>query len=500
MLQNTCSVCGEKFEDQYFDKEQTKCILHCEKNDLWGNEQKYNLLFFDLFIEFIKNGTFKKLKINDDISSARFFTKEGYILLRYIVFPNYNNFLKVLEITGNKKILFENCTFFSNRFSQYNKFEDIIFRDCLFYKSDYGKENYLESDDLYFEDIKLNSLTYGGLNAKSINTTVENSDFKTLNVLESSLVLKNTKISGFLFVFSQYLGNTKKSIKEMTVDNNCFIKEIKISYDVISIKDSTIDDELSLANSKITSLNIQNSTLKNGLNLNNTTIKDRLSLINSRIETKKLDLSNTSLPSSTNFLNAKLETENRETARIIKNSFEQQNNIIEANKYYALEMKHYANELNWKDNFKEKLIFTFHDWSSDHSQNWALPLFWILLLSLGYGVFDYLLDAQKLNSHSLYADMLGLVFIISSVPFIINNVLENMSLKKFFPAFIFLTIGFYFYITNDLLLELPAKAINPFSIMSNSDSINEIQLIFKMSIAYLVYQFITSVRQNTRRK
>lgn len=499
MLQNTCSVCGEKFEDHYFDKEQTKCILHCEKNDLWGNENKYNPLFVELFIEFIKNGTFKKLKINNKISSSSYFISEGYILFIYVVFPSYNDFLKIFEIIGNKKILFEQCTFFSNIFKEYKKFDDLVFRDCIFYEPNYGKENYVESSNLYFDNIKINSLTYGGLNAKHMTFTIEDSDLLRL-VLKSSLVLEKTRVSEELMIFDS--DDEKENFNQVVIDKNCFIQHIALAnnkIDLLSIKDSTIDDELFLANSKMASLNIQNSTLKNGLNLNNTTLKDRLSLINSRIETKKLDLSNTSLPSSTNFLNAKFETENRETARIIKNSFEQQNNIIEANKYYALEMKHYDNELNWKDNLKEKLIFKFHDWSSEHSQNWVLPLLLILLLSIIYGTCEYLLGAD-FKKYPLYANILSFLFIVLSIPFMINNVVENKNIKHILSAFIFLSFGIYFYITKDVSLELLAKAINPFSSMKSNESINGIQLIFKIVIAYLIYQFITSVRQNTRRK
>jgi len=508
-VQNTCSVCGETFEGLYFDKKQNKCILHCEKDDLWGKEEIYNFLFFNLFSEFVKNGTFNTLKINDNISSANFFLKEGYLLLFNVVFPNYNispyhndfpdpsSFLKTLENAGSKKILFEKCTFFDSIFSKYNKFEDLVFRDCLFYHKNYGKENYTESDNLYFRDITLKDLVYGGLNAKPLKITIDDSKFNVLGLSNSLSTITKTTIDNFLMSIHS---PTKEETTSELICEECFINEMKIYNNIINIKDSTVDKLLALENRKLTSLNIQNTTLKNGLNLNNTMIKDRLSLINSRIETKKLDLSNTSLPTSTNFLNAQLETENRETARIIKNSFEQQNNIIEANKYYALEMKHYDNELSLKDNLKEKLIFTCHYWSSDHSQNWVLPLFWILFISLGYGIFDYLLGAKILNKYSLYADILGLVLVVFSMPFIINNVLENKSFKKFFPAFIFLTIGFYFYITNDLLLELPAKAINPFSNMKINESINGLQLIFKIIIAYLTYQFITSVRQNTRRK
>ena len=45
-----------------------------------------------------------------------------------------------------------------------------------------------------------------------------------------------------------------------------------------------------------------------------------------------------------------------------------------------------------------------------------------------------------------------------------------------------------------------ANVINPFSIMTKGDTLNLGMLIFKVIITYLIYQFVVSVRQNTRRK
>ena len=42
----------------------------------------------------------------------------------------------------------------------------------------------------------------------------------------------------------------------------------------------------------------------------------------------------------------KINVNNRETARIIKDSFEKQNNIIESNRFYALEMEQMEKELD----------------------------------------------------------------------------------------------------------------------------------------------------------
>lgn len=147
---------------------------------------------------------------------------------------------------------------------------------------------------------------------------------------------------------------------------------------------------------------------------------------------------------------------NRETARIIKNSFEQQNNIIEANRFYALEMKKREKELEILKNPLEWIVFKLHGISSNHSQSWLFPLFWIMIVS-----YLYILFSTKFN--------------------LIESFLYNLMIKK------------------DLLNEI-SDLINPFSIMTSKDPITFGLLIFKIIIAYLIYQFIVSVRQNTRRK
>ena len=167
----------------------------------------------------------------------------------------------------------------------------MIFRDCIFYKADYGKENYIESNRLFFDKIEIDRVVYGGLNCKNINISVSDSNIKILVISNSSLSLNNTRIHEELFYtfFSDININSVKLI----IKNNSFIKHLTLSVpEFISIENSTIEKELRLTNSEILSLNIQNSTLNNGLGLNNSIVKDRFSLINSKIKNKKKNLIN----------------------------------------------------------------------------------------------------------------------------------------------------------------------------------------------------------------
>ncbi|MDZ7820019.1 MAG: pentapeptide repeat-containing protein [Aliarcobacter sp.] len=184
---------------------------------------------------------------------------------------------------------------------------------------------------------------------------------------------------------------------------------------------------------------------------------------------------------------------NRETARVIKNFYDNSNNIIEANRFYKLEMEKREEELkkDIKSNLWEWLIFKFHEISSNHSQDWLLSLFWIFIISFGVEVFKKI----EVIYYSL-AIILPLIFILFIFEFKSNKTVFNVLL---------IGIGLFFYIlygyvTKDYKLYCFSNNLNPFSIMTGVDKLNILELLYKVIIAYLLYQFIISIRQNTRRK
>lgn len=225
---------------------------------------------------------------------------------------------------------------------------------------------------------------------------------------------------------------------------------------------------------------------------------------NSEIE--DLFFENTFFRKEVNFLNMKLNcVGNRETARIIKDSFEQQNNIIEANKFYALEMKEREKELEEDKksgkNIFEWFVFKIHGISSNHSQDWTLALFWIFIVGFIASYYDFNLiqnsEAKYIhyNLSSIFKTI-GLIFIILFIDRLCK-IKDKFINKSYFIISFYLI---YIYATEDYLLSLFSQTINPFSVMKTNDPINGIQLFFKIIIAYLIYQLIISIRQNTRRK
>ena len=192
---------------------------------------------------------------------------------------------------------------------------------------------------------------------------------------------------------------------------------------------------------------------------------------------------------------------NRETARIIKNFYDNSNNIIEANKFYALEMKEREKELikdikNGK-NIVDWLIFKAHAISSNHSQDWLLALFWIIVIGALYTIISFCSTNTCLNNINTPI-LIGSIFLVSLYNLHVYNKNDYKQFTKY--IFLFLLLVNYFALTKDVTLSCLADKINPFSIMTSKDPITFGLLMFKITIAYLIYQFIVSVRQNTRRK
>lgn len=77
--------------------------------------------------------------------------------------------------------------------------------------------------------------------------------------------------------------------------------------------------------------------------------------------------------------------ETRETFNSLKYYFQNKNNYIEANKFYALEMLFFKEEMKFlpKNNeyFFQKMIFFFNQYTSNFGQNIPLSFFWIITIS-----------------------------------------------------------------------------------------------------------------------
>lgn len=188
---------------------------------------------------------------------------------------------------------------------------------------------------------------------------------------------------------------------------------------------------------------------------------------------------------------------NRETARIIKDFYEKSNNIIEANRFYALEMKEREKELSankWA-NFPDYITFKIHAITSNHSQSWLLSLYWIIVVSFIYVNLKSIFLSSMLVSHLLFYFAFALIIYDFFIKY------KRKISQMFFRLFIiFLLLLSYQLHSKDFYLTQFSKSVNPSLIIRYKEDMNLLALIYKIIITYLVYQLIISIRQNTRRK
>ena len=443
-----CSV--ENCKNECFEQED-KCILHCEKNDWSKSTEK------KLFWEEIRN-----IISNSQQKLSKFLP----IPFNNIIFPKFEgNGLASLELgyedsffkkEGEKKftqsVNFNNCTFLDCLDFTYIQFEkDLVFTKCTL------------KDDIKLK--RQQNIRILFLNCPEIKSL----DFSRI-VFEQKVEIKECVINSCNFENTRF-----KKVCDF----------YKTHFDDVNFNKTTFEDIAVFTE----------SVFHKDVNFKYTTF-EKLALFRKTIFEKTVNFEDSIFKEEANFLDMDANMANRETARIIKNSFEQQNNIIEANKFYALEMKEREKELT-KDIFKGKnilewLIFKTHSISSDHSQSWLLALLWIFIVSMVYSLSST--ESIRIDKNVFTGT---LVFGALSLCAIFCAKIDKY--KKHiisFLVFILLLVN-YSAIVNTPFDRL-AKIINPFSKVGQD--IHFDLLLFKITIAYLIYQFIISVRQNTRRK
>lgn len=358
------------------------------------------------------------------------------------------------------------------------------------YKKDSFCDVYFLINNCDFQDeIKVNSTGYAGnsltgekristivfekcIFKKSVNLSIENIDSDL--IFHDCIFLDNVNLNDS--VFTEYIDFSRSIFfKNINLINTTFDSKFCFK-DVVLIDGYKFDLRETYINDKTDFLNISSKKLNNFSNYNDT--------INEIKESKE---------------NSFLFVENRETARIIKDSFEQQNNIIEANRFYALEMKEREKELEFKKEPFEWLVFKIHGLSSNHSQDWTLSLFWIIIFGLFCSFMSY--DESYIFTEKDYLlNQLYLGIIIPLLCFTMLLSLLKFEKIKLILSILFISLIFYLNYTRDIYFNHFAYVLNPFSIMRGDEPITFGTLIFKIIIAYLIYQLIISIRQNTRRK
>lgn len=444
---------------------------------------KQEMILDEKFIkkEFINRSSIDGINFNfeDDILYVEFIDciNSFEVILTYIE-SKYKNI---------KSIYFNKFIDLNLNLWELNKFEniDFCFQYCTFKK-------------IYFED---------------------KNNYKNKSVIKNILAFSVCKIEKFKLngvIFEKEIQITKSNIDliefhyirakdEFRFHLNCRISILKIQY-------STFEQTLFLNNI----IFIENAEIKYSFFENNITF------INSIFE-KNIDISTTLFSKSPSFLNIKIfgNYTNRETYRIIKQSFLSVGNKIEANKFYSKEME--AREKEFKKDkdtqkiylkneeqnisikkeykdiklFSDYLIFKIYKYTSNFSQNPLLVLFWIIFFELILsGTYASISNKFNFNSFSIFIFQIGIVYLL----IIYLYFLKSIKVIKYFG---YLIIAFIFY--RYVSINNSDYFFNFINILQPKESSPELgffkNFIFyinKMILGYLMYQFLISVRKDTK--
>ena len=509
MGDNKCSHEGCEF-DVY--EESSKCVLHCEKKKKYDyrdkeiyedfNEalicniaqkieacknNKYDDVIIDeqSAIKILNGKSFQTVFHNDewmiDVAKNAFFTTVNF---DYVIFPdkkasddfNYERVLRKL-----KAVQFNKCHFNTNNI----QLDGIkcFFNDCKFHVP-WTLLNYAILENEYntiYQACKFydNVSNYTLIDRKSF-AHYDVSQFDYTCKFEKELSFSNVKFKNPLFYAAQknYLED-RNFIKVLTFSDCTFEQSFRLNnyqIDDFTCTDTVFKQVADFSNTVFYKNNFTNTLFEDTSSFIESkfcddvdfkyTVFEKLVIFKKAIFEKSINLEDSIIKGEANFLNItsrnkKINIANKETARIIKHSFDKVGNTIEANKYFAYEMKKEREAISIKEDFDKKTMLNLNYWISDFGQSWVKAFIWIL----GIALLHY---------------------------FIVKGTFQCISPSNFIYEPLKLLGDFF----DDL-----ANSIIPFRkfIKSDKEGMEFINLIFLIVYSTLIYNLVIAVKRITKR-
>lgn len=381
-----------------------------------------------------------------------------------------------LFIVIDKHCKFVNCNITSLKFENYSNlveeqkydliFDDlhnkddnnlnILIKNSHFYGKFYINRKNLQENTFNERDIKIKSFYIKNStfhqNFKLHNASVEEFDINDSNFEDKADFFKTQFIKGKnqKSLISFYAIN----FNELAIFEECEFCE-KIDFTYVTFKGLS---------------QFRKATFKKGLNLDNTNIEKDINFF----EIQNIDSSTSKGQTS------------QETYRIIKNQLEKQNNKIEANRYYSCELekrREFLKSTCFKsgENFLSYIVFALHNMTSAHARNWFLVLLWIF----NTGLITTLILKIEISPIILLC-ILAFTFCLGFSKF---TYLANIFCL--YTVLIIFGNNIIIY-WNDIL-----QYTNLLFKLGDHKDFSTILFANKITLSYLYYQFVTSVRQDT---
>lgn len=422
----------------------SKCILHCQKHEYSVdfnkigflkafNDELVNLIIKELSTDFSeqKLSLYFKNKLDEaDSYSVDEYIKEEVIVFNNIYFPQSKEidsfeYTKILKRLG--KIHFNSCEFSASSldlestkcFFQDCKFHNglslsnipvlenesnVLFQNCEFSNtvSSSPLDKQLVIDSALFFDCSFTKINFDNTifneaifkNSKGFKGSIQNLEIYD-SVLKKEFVLDYHSIDSLIITGTQFqepLHMYKcRDINELNIIDATFEKSVNFnssSFGVFYITNTSFSEYVNFEYCRFglgegieenLTAQFDYTTFKSFMNFRNTTFYSGL------------DLSLSNLKENPNFLNTTIEPKytNKETFRIIKNSFDKVGNFSEANNFFAKEMQMDLKETLFLKSPAKKFMLWFNLGISNFGQFYWLPLFYILGFSFFLSFINY---------------------------------------------------------------------------------------------------------------
>ncbi|MCB4748390.1 MAG: pentapeptide repeat-containing protein [Sulfurovum sp.] len=426
-------------------------------------------------VRFEDESTFKNVEISGDVNFLKA-TLKGKANFENGVFGSSADFS---QSSFEDEVNFKNGVF-----KNYVNFSKVISNNLIFDGSKFIESD--NEDEIY--DLKFNNGEYKKNSFKNVTMDI---DIISKNSKFEAIIFENFKLSRFSELEFRQL-----EIEEMTFDK--YINESeKVIFDFV-----TVDKKL-----KIKHVSFDQERFNH-------------------FDMSKADIEIENSAFNDNFFNSvkwgtiseKRYIASRDIFRQLKFYSEQQKNFIDADGFYSLEMKERKKELQEESKklngfdkishfFTDTMVFFIHEKTSDFSQSWILPIYWLFMLGMIGVIYK---NFEQLNMKTIAPYMIVISILLIFIPYAYKNIMQVEKLPKWllYLCISIPIVSLYTSVTTDYLDDI-AKIVNPSNIFKpmleqkkeeNQKVFEFGYLMFKIGILFLVYQVIIAMKKKVRSK